>query len=57
MCNNKNDKENLEKTANGIIDNFHDFLSDFKFKVEHFHDTHLYLMMPYQIASGGYDDF
>ena len=58
MCNNKTEKENLEKTANEVIDNFNDFLSEYKVNVEHKHDTHIYLMMPFQIdRNDGYDNY
>ena len=49
MCKNKNDRINLENKANGVVDDFNnDFFDDYKFKVEHKHDNHIYLMMPFQ---------
>ena len=56
MCNNKNDRINLENKANGVIDDFNnDFFDDYKFKIEHKHDNHIYLMMPFQC--NGYYSF
>lgn len=57
MCKDKKEKERLEKTANEIIDNFGNFLNDYSIKVEHHHDKHIYLMMPFQVVGGGYDEF
>ena len=49
MCKNKNDRIILENKSNGIVDDYNNyFFDDYKFKIEHKHDNHIYLMMPYQ---------
>ena len=53
MCKNKKDMENLEKKADEMFTGFNnDFFDDYEFKIEHKHENHVYLMMPYQLGSG-----
>jgi hypothetical protein len=48
---NKKDMENLEKKADEIFTSFNnDFFDDYEFKIEHKHENHVYLMMPYQLG-------
>ena len=56
MCKNKKDMENLEKKADELFTGFNnDFFEDYEFKIEHRHEKHVYLMMPYQVD--GYYSF
>lgn len=60
MCKNKKDMENLEKVSDKIIENFdNNYLDDYKLKIEHKHENHIYLMIPHQIEGGerGYYNF
>ena len=53
MCKDKKMMENLEKKANEMFTGFNnDFFDDYEFKVEHKHENHVYLMMPYQLGRG-----
>ena len=52
MCKNKKDMENLEKTPNEIMDDWsNNFLDGFKFKVEHKHEKHIYLLLPFSVRN------
>ena len=53
MCENENEKKNREGKADEIIDGWSNYFLEggFKFKVEHKHDKHIYLMMPYQLRT------
>ena len=50
MCKDKKDMEKLEIEANGIINktDSNTFTSDHKIKIEHKHESHIYLMLPLQ---------
>ena len=51
MCKDKKDMEKLEKKADEIFTSFNnDFFDDYEFKIEHKHENHVYLMMPYQLG-------
>ena len=53
MCENKNDMVTLEAKSNEVLDSWsNDFLEGFSFKVEHKHENHIYLMLPFSITSG-----
>ena len=50
MCENKNDMVNLEQKSNEILEGWNnDFLEGFKFKVEHKHENHIYLLLPLSV--------
>ncbi len=52
MSKNEKDRENLEKNADTIFEDFeNNYFDDYKFKIEHRHEKHIYLMMPYQCES------
>ena len=54
MCKNKIDMEDLEKKADEMFSDFdNDFFEDYEFKIEHKHENHVYLMMPYQLEGEG----
>ena len=56
MCKNKRDMEYLERKADEYFNRFENgFFEDYEFKVEHRHEKHVYLMMPYQVD--GYYSF
>ena len=58
MCENKNDMVNLQEKANEVLDNWdNDFMEGFTFKVEHKHEDHIYLMMPFSIMHGEERDY
>ena len=53
MCKNKKEMVVLQAKSDQVIENWsgNKFLKGFKFKVEHKHEEHIYLMMPYQVRS------
>ena len=52
MCEDKKEMRNLERGADEVMDNWrNDFMQGFKFKIEHKHENHVYLMMPYSVYS------
>ena len=54
MCNSKKEMEALEKRANEVITNWrNNFMNGFKFVVDHFHEGHVYLMVPFSVKSVG----
>ena len=54
MCENKNDMVNLEQKSNEILEGWNnDFLEGFKFKVEHKHENHIYLLLPLSVQEVG----
>ena len=58
MCKNKSDMVNLQEKANEVLDNWeNDFMEGFIFKVEHNHENHIYLMMPFSIRHGEDRDY
>ena len=58
MCENKNDMVNLQEKANEVLDYWdNDFMEGFTFKVEHIHENHIYLMMPFSIKHGEDTDY
>ena len=60
MCKNEKERESLEKNADLIFEIYeNNFFEGYKFKIEHRHEKHIYLMMPYQCESrdGGYYNF
>ena len=56
MCENKQEMVRLQSRSDQVIENWsgNKFLKGFKFKIEHKHEEHIYLMMPYQIKA--YDE-
>ena len=49
---------NLQEKANEVLDNWdNDFMAGFTFKVEHKHEDHIYLMMPFSIMHGEERDY
>ena len=60
MCKNEKERESLEKNADSIFEIYdNNFFEGYKFKIEHRHEKHIYLMMPYQCESrdSGYYNF
>ena len=52
MCEDKKEMRNLERGADEVMDDWrNDFMQGFKFKIEHKHENHVYLMMPYSVYS------
>ena len=52
MCKNEKERESLEKNADSIFEIYdNNFFEGYKFKIEHRHEKHIYLMMPYQCES------
>ena len=53
MCKNKKEMENLEKKADGLVDHYdNSYFDDYKFKIEHRHEKHIYLLLPLQSERG-----
>ena len=56
MCNNENDKRNLEKCADEDIDTYNNrFMAGYVYHNIHKHDDHVYLLLPLQCQS--YNDY
>ena len=53
MCEDKKEMAELESKSDQVIENWssNKFLKGYKFKVEHKHEKHIYMMMPYQIRT------
>ena len=56
MCENKEEMVRIQSRSDQIVENWsrNKFFKGHKFKVEHKHEEHIYLMMPYQIKA--YDE-
>ena len=60
MSKDKRERENLEKKPDSILRDYeNDYFMDYNLKIEHKHEKHIYLMMPYQVEYGerGYYTF
>ena len=53
MCENKKEMVKLESSSDQVIENWsgNKFLKGLKLKIEHKHEEHIYMMMPYQIRA------
>ena len=50
MCQDKDKMIEREKKSDEVVSNWNNsFFEGFNFKVEHKHEDHIYMMMPYQI--------
>ena len=51
MCENKEEMIRIQSRSDQVIENWsrNKFFKGFKFKVEHKHEEHIYMMLPYQI--------
>jgi hypothetical protein len=59
MCEDKKKMAVLESKSDQVIENWssNKFLKGYKFKVEHKHEDHIYMMMPYQINTSAENEY